>query len=350
MASASRGSYDELFGISSPNDAEVWAVGRYIDAESRDRTLAERWDGTGFEQVASPDPQPNDLLYGVGAVSATDVWAVGATFPSTKEVYSTLIEHWDGTTWSVVPSPTLPSGSGVLRAVAAESPDDVWAVGTLLSGVTDTQSATLVEQWNGTAWHVVPSPDPGHFGNALGSVAIVSPDDVWAVGSSYTTKFGTKNLVEHWDGAAWSVVPSPDVDIDDGLASVSAAGPADVWAVGDDFYNTSGGSQVLTLAEHFDGTRWTVVPTPSPTADNDLAAVQVVGAKDVWAVGGSGGPGPALVEHWDGTRWSVASEPYRHGNANYLFAASSGTAPGVWVAGSFGGSGNQTLVEHFCHG
>jgi hypothetical protein len=348
VSSLSRGSYDSLYGVSSLGSSDVWAVGRYVNSPGEDRTLIEHWGGRSFGQVPSPDPKPNDLLYGVDAVTSADVWAVGATFPATVDVSSTLIEHWNGTAWSAVPSPPLSSGSGTLGAVAGDSPDDIWAVGTLLSGVTDTQESTLAEHWDGSTWQVVPTPDPGRFGNALASVAVLSPDDVWAVGSYYYTEFGTKTLIEHWNGRAWQVVSSPDADIDDGLVSVSAVSASDIWAVGDYFNNTSTGSQVLTLAEHFDGTRWAVAATPSPDSDNDLLAVKAVSRKDVWAVGGSGGPAPALVEHWNGTAWQVAQEPYRHGNANYLYALSASRSPGVWATGSFGGSGSETLAEHFC--
>jgi hypothetical protein len=346
VRSQSRGSYDDLYGMSSLSNSDVWAVGRYINPKSRDQTLIEHLTGTSFGQVPSPDPQPNDLLHGVDAQATNNVWAVGATFPAAVEVFSTLIEHWNGTAWSVVPSPPLSSGSGLLAAVAGESPDDIWAVGTLLSGVTDTQGSTLAEHWNGSTWSVVPSPDPGRFGDSLDSVAVLSPDDVWAVGSYYNTKFGTKTLIEHWNGRAWHVVPSPDVDIDDGLVSVSAVSAGDVWAVGDYFEDTGSGSEVLTLAEHFDGTRWTVTGTPSPDLDNDLLAVQAVSRTDVWAVGGSGGSAAALVEHWNGAGWDVVQEPYRHGTANFLYALAASRSPGVWAAGSLGGS--QTLTLHFC--
>jgi hypothetical protein len=95
--------------------SDVWAVGRYINAESQDQTLIEHRAGESFGQVPSPDPKPNDLLYAVDALTPADVWAVGSTFPATVEVDSTLIEHWNGAAWSVVPSPRLSSGSGILR-------------------------------------------------------------------------------------------------------------------------------------------------------------------------------------------------------------------------------------------
>jgi hypothetical protein len=349
VSTSPTGTYDELLGVSALDNSDVWAVGRWIDRASHDQTLIEHWDGTSFARVHGAEPQPNDLLYGVDALSSDDVWAVGGTFPAKVEVYSTLIEQWNGTAWSVVPSPAPATGSGLLRAVAGDAPDDVWAVGTMLGGVTDTQSSTLVEHWDGGAWQVVPSPDPYKYGDWLSSLTVVSPTDVWAVGSGYATKFGTETLVEHWDGTQWSVVSSPDVGIDDGLSSISAVGPSDLWAVGDYFENTPNGSDVLTLAEHFDGAHWTVVPTPDPSATANLHAVQALSSDDVWAVGDADGQLPALVEHWNGTAWHVVPEPSRPGNVNFLFALSAGSSPGLWAVGSFnGGNGGLPLVEHFC--
>ena len=345
----SPGSYDDLLAVSALSNSDVWAVGRYITPGSKNQTLAEHWDGTSFRQVPSPDPAANDLLYGVDAVSPADVWTVGATFPATREVDATLIEHWDGSAWRVVPSPPLSSGSGLLRTVTGDSPGDLWAVGTALSGVTDTQAAPLAERWDGRAWQVLPAPDPSRFGSYLSSASVVSPGDVWAVGTSYVDSHGgTQTLIEHWNGARWSVVPSPSPGIDGALTSVSAVSGRDIWAVGRYFSNTGGGSLVVTLAEHFDGSRWTVVPTPSPDVHDSLAAVQAAGHADVWAVGGSSTPTAELVEHWDGTRWRVAAEPYRAGNANYLYALAGSRSPGVWVAGSFAGRNGETLAEHFC--
>ena len=346
VATPSRGSYDGLYGVSALNNNDVWAVGRYIGTNSADETLVEHWNGTRFRQVPSPDPQPNDVLLHVQAVSATDVWAVGKTWPATTEVFSPLVEHSAGGTWSAVPTPALRSGSGLLAGVAAASPDDVWAVGSQFSGPADATAATLAEHWDGTAWQVVSSPDPGRYDNYLDSVTVVSPRDVWAVGTSYTTPHGTVNLIEHWNGTRWSVVASPDAGIDDSLQSVSAVSATDVWAVGDYFEDTGSGSLVLTLTVHFDGKRWSIVASPSPTGDNSLAAVTAVAAGDAWAVGGSSGSAAGLVEHWNGTRWQVAAEPYRPGNANYLYAISARAAPGVWAAGSF--AGNKTLALHFC--
>ncbi len=345
VPTVSPGGYDELNGIAVAGSDDVWTVGRYVQKNGRDRDLIEQWTGSAFQQVPSPNPQPNDVLLGVTAVSPTDIWAVGETWSAKYEVFFPLAEHWDGQAWSVVSTADLASGSGSFSNVAAVSADDVWAVGTQFSGPGYGARSTLVEHWDGTSWQVVASPNPGN-GSYLSSVTTISTDDVWAVGSSYVKSKSTVTLTEHWDGSQWSVVQSPDVDIEDSLESVSAVDATDVWAVGDYFEDTSGGSLTFTLTEHFDGTRWSVVASPSPTDDNNLLAVTAVGSDDVWAVGGAAATQAALVEHWDGTQWNVAQEPYRHGSDNFLYAVDAGPAPGVWAAGTL--LNQQTLATHYC--
>src|SRR4051812_24761987 len=50
-------------------------------------------------------------------LSADDVWAVGWTKYFTMS--QTLIEHWDGVKWKVVPSPNTKLGSNILSGVIA---------------------------------------------------------------------------------------------------------------------------------------------------------------------------------------------------------------------------------------
>src|SRR5205823_6205371 len=88
--------------------------------------------------------------------------------------------HWNGSQWTVVPSPTVGAGSG-LSAVTAKSANDAWAAG----GYTDVSgqpSRSLVLHWDGAQWSVVPSPNMGSGDNYLRGLAAVSSSDVWAVG------------------------------------------------------------------------------------------------------------------------------------------------------------------------
>src|SRR5207249_767545 len=91
-------------GVATISANDVWAVGSYDDASSPEQTLVERWNGSSWEVVSSPNTgSASNHLYGVAAVSANDVWAVGYYDNGTTR--QTLIEHWDGSSWSIVPSP-----------------------------------------------------------------------------------------------------------------------------------------------------------------------------------------------------------------------------------------------------
>src|SRR6266851_991175 len=122
----------------------------------------------------SPGPSVNDLN-GVASISANDVWAVG-DFINAQDIPRTLIEHWNGTSWSVVTSPNGSKGSNFLFGVTAVSSTDVWAVGEF------NNTSTLTEHWNGHTWRVVSSPNGGTRDNVLNGVTAVSASDVWAVG------------------------------------------------------------------------------------------------------------------------------------------------------------------------
>ena len=157
-------------------------------------------------------------------LSATDIWGVGNTF--TKLGYPrTLTEHWNGSVWSRVASPNVLKGMNgdELSSVAAVSPQDVWAVG--YSSAAYDQA--LVEHWNGTRWSIVAAPDPAPEVRLLGVTAI-SATDIWAVGN-YASQSDSGSLIEHWDGSSWSVVPNPAKGI---LFSISAHTATDIWAAG----------------------------------------------------------------------------------------------------------------------
>ena len=111
-----------------------------------------------WQIIASPNGsrQVNEL-HGVSALAENDVWAVGVSYNTERTRGSTLIEHWNGSTWSVIPSPNPSSFVNQLNAVAAVSPNDVWAV-----GIAPTPTNTvLILHWNGATWRVAPNPTDG---------------------------------------------------------------------------------------------------------------------------------------------------------------------------------------------
>jgi hypothetical protein len=126
-----------------------------------------------------------------------------------------------------VPSPSGPAGDSSLLSVWARTAGDAWAVG-------EAADATLVEHWDGESWQIVPSPNGSKPSSALESVSGVGPNDVWAVGVSYDDiRVVYRTLTEHWDGTAWRVVPSPNPSSEyDFLQAVASVAGGSVWTAG----------------------------------------------------------------------------------------------------------------------
>src|SRR5579863_3086457 len=159
---------------------------------------------------------------------------------------------------------------------------------------------------------VVASPNVGSNQNYLNSVAVISLNDVWAVG---TTSSGT--LTEHWNGTQWSVVPSPSAGMYPNLYSVSAVATNDVWAVGND-----------GVIEHWNGQHWQLVS--SSNNGTALFGVTAISANDVWVVGSTGGTTQTFIEHWNGTQWSVVSHP---DYTSRLYAITAVGSNNAWTVG-----------------
>src|SRR5438046_2962396 len=203
---------------------------------------------------ASPSVgQDFNQLDGVAAVSADDVWAVGL-WRNQQLVYQTLIELYDGTSWTAVRSPNAGAGDNFLVKAAAISPSDIWAVGRFLQG---SFTRPLAEHFDGTAWHVVPTPTVSGAHTQFLGVAAVAPNDVWAVGLSQVPQVDPLVLTEHWNGTSWSIVQAPTPFASAMLFGVTAVASNDVWAVGSNQRNH------FPMAEHWDGHSWSVVATPS---------------------------------------------------------------------------------------
>src|SRR5207247_1192014 len=152
----------------------------------------------------------------------------------------------DGNAISVVPHPN-PGTFNRLYAVDAVSANDVWAVGEYASGV----SSTLALHWDGSAWSQVPTPNGGHGYNQLLGVTAIAATDGWAVG--FYDVFGAwKTLTTHYDGSSWQLVdspqPNPSLNVLNGVAAVSQD---EVLAVG-----TTGFA--ATLALRFHGGCWKI--------------------------------------------------------------------------------------------
>jgi hypothetical protein len=228
-------------GVTDISPTDAYAIGGHLG--SAHTGLVAHWDGTSWSRVTVPLPQNDNLASDLDAISAdgpNDVWIVGTFMDPISPTFfphETYSLHFNGSTWSIVPMPLV--GSSNVNAffhfdsIKANSPTDVWAVGA--QGVVDGNSSTLIEHFNGTSWSIVPSPSPGNNGNLTGVTTTNAANNVWAVGGDTIPGTTTvQTLTENWNGTAWSVVPSPDAGGTTTLLSGAATTPgaAIVQAVG----------------------------------------------------------------------------------------------------------------------
>jgi hypothetical protein len=329
---------------------------------------------SGWQIVASPNAVfPANGLVSVIALTATDAWAVGNAGSMTRTftadaidqqtVWEPLIEHWDGTQWSIVPGPHL-TGQAMLHGIAASSPDEVWAVGSLGNAATVEQTTAeqaLIEHWDGARWQVVPCPQTGARASRLADVIAFAATDVWAVGATtdLPTRDTSRTFVVHWNGQQWSVMPSPSPGMLQSLEGIAAVAPDDIWAVG--WVKMTSQSPEQTLIEHWDGKLWQVIQSPSPgLRENYLSKLAVISTNDIWAVGRcgdghfsarpSGGRllRTVLIEHWDGKLWSVITSPDLASEDSFLLGVAGVSPSDVWAVGiSSTGKTFGALLEHW---
>lgn len=350
--------YNSLDGVASVSPNDIWAVGTYCssgcDTDSEvDSTLIEHYNGTIWSVVPSPNVGSDfNTLSGVAALSTKNVWAVGFYFDTSTNRIQTLTEHYDGTQWSVVPSVNPGLANNYLYAVAAISPNDIWALGNYR--IVGGPFVVLAEHWNGSSWSVVSTPNPGLARDQLPAVTALAPNNVWAVGNACDTNdcftSAARTLVEHWDGSSWSVVPSPNAGAGPNFfSSVSAARPNDIWAVGD-YCADSDCNNHPPLIEHWNGTAWSVAS--GPNVEGVYWGVIAVSAKDVWAGGSTTSDGgntfTNLLSHYDGRSWSAVSVTSPGAFDNNLRALTAIGPNKVWVVGDYdNGDGYRTQVQHY---
>jgi hypothetical protein len=353
--------------VTCTSSTACWLAGSYYAGHNADHTFAERWDGTSWAIIPTANVPPtatNNLMWGVSCPSASDCWAVG--YYLSGVFFQTLIEHWDGASWTIVDSPNVNEINNVLYSVSCVSSSDCWALGHYFSpsNSVDNEGSfqTLIEHWDGTSWTIVDSPNYGvGFNNGLESVTCVSTSDCWGVGYYYANVPGShgeggpvtlQTLIEHWDGNAWTIAPSPNTSPSEFnfLFGVTCASASQCWAVGSRYNDIKD----QTLIERWDGTSWTIVSSPntSATADNDLSSVACPAAGQCWAVGSyfddASHVYQTLIERWDGTSWSIASSPNASNpHHNLLLTIACASDSQCWAVGIYIDRISRTLVERW---
>jgi hypothetical protein len=322
---------NNLNAISCVSATDCVAVG-YGSQAVNSLDLIQTWDGTSWTAAAAPSPPSNDTLNAVSCSSATFCVAVGyyQTSPST---FTSLIEQWDGVSWAVVPSPDPGTAADALYGVSCISSTHCVAVG--YSSDTSAPSVpvdqTLVETWDGVSWTQQASPNPGGATSQLKAVSCASATMCLAGGS---TANGLDSLVETWDGVSWTQQASlsPGAAQND-LAGVSCTSSTTCMVVGT--YTQSGGLTEFPLIEQWNGVSLTQQTGPAPWVVNSLSAVSCTSSSACIATGYSTdtfGNSYTLALAYNGTAWSTTN------SLNPAPVTSSGQAnafTGVWCTAPF---------------
>jgi hypothetical protein len=256
----------ELNGVACAPTGPCLAVGDQNFLANGDTTdFAERWDGTRWTEIPAAEPaNSTSLLLGVSCRIASDCTATGWWNPINTSDSFPLVNHWDGTRWTVVPSPHPASlNDSVLSGVSCPAAGNCVAVGDFFTQTPTTfLRDNLSELWNGTRWSRLPTPEPaGSSENQLGTLSCPAAGSCMAVGEDNSPAGPTVTLTEHWNGKAWSILPSPNPpNSGSELFGVSCLRLTLCVATG----ISATGQNIVTLAEVWQGGKWRIVPTPSP--------------------------------------------------------------------------------------
>lgn len=336
------GADNELLAVTALASDDAWAVGWSQDPGGPPYVklpLVQHFDGGAWSIVPSPRPAGavQTVLHAVSAASAGDVWAVGSSHDGTLPS-RTLIEHWDGVEWRIVPSPSPDTQLNELLGVAALSTGEAWAVGFRGGTHDETPLETLILRWDGADWAQVASPNLPGGANQLFGVIALAADDVWAVGFA-----GGAPLAMRWNGSAWSIVPvKPDAGLgSEWLTAIAGTSGDDLWAVGQGrgFFS----NRAAATLRHWDGVHWTQKVCRARSASNPpdgyegggpdsyFTGISAAASDDVWAVGVVGS-GPFLY-HWDGTAWTQVTHPRAFPDSAVVRGVATTSAGGAWAVG-----------------
>ena len=268
------------------------------------QALADQWDGTSWTATAPVSPSGSTSLSSVSCTSPTFCIAVG----NFGQQNAPLAEEWDGSEWSIQSTiPTTP-----LSSISCASPTFCMAVGFASSNATVTSGTA---EWNGTAWESVTAPSPGSGVNVLAGVSCLTSSWCVAVGEyassapppPYTS--ANDSLALSWDGTSWSVQPTPNAEpsIVNFPQSVSCSSTSRCLAVGNTkVVSMSGGIVPAANTYSWNGSTWSLVLVPNTSYPGTVSCPPNASCVATSPVPGSSPavPADAMVDSWDGTAWS----------------------------------------------
>jgi hypothetical protein len=339
---------DQFLAVSCPVSRMCVAVG--IAGLNGQQMLAERWNGSRWSvmNLAVPAGATGGGLTGVSCTSASACTAVGSY--GTPSGGGPVAERWNGHSWAIQPTPS-PGGGGIpFAGVSCASATSCTAVGYYDFGDVSFTDSTLVEHWDGTSWAIQPTPPAGDPGSDLTSVSCALASVCTAAGyflGQSDEGPGSAPLAMRWHGASWAIQPTPGAgnatgNDTTGLAGVSCPATNACTAVGE---NPNGTPLVL----RWDGTSWRSQAISGQFTKPPLTGVSCSSATACTAVGGVYAPSRGLAERWDGRTWSLQHLRLPAAASALAMTAVSCPSAATCTAVGFAATshGPLTLAEHW---
>jgi YD repeat-containing protein len=301
----------KLRDVSCSSETACTAVG-YAYVSGKYKTLVERYDGTSWSIQKSIEPSEGNgfrAMSSVSCASSTHCLAVG------EAAGKPFAEEWDGAKWTPVSIPG--SAEGFLEDVSCVSATSCMAVGHhgWWEWMGESwQSSTLAVSWDGSEWSEIETPEPSEellvSGATLSGVSCLTTSSCIAVGSfSAKGEAGAeeRTLAEIWDGSEWVIQSSTSPDVFSILAGISCTATTQCTAVGSARPVNKDTNNMVTLGERWVGSEWVTQATVSPEARTELNLTDVscTSATKCMAVGYNKFMGRTFAESWDGSAWKI---------------------------------------------
>jgi hypothetical protein len=252
---------------------------RSVDGGSTPEPVIAQWNGKKWHVDAVATVAGGGILTGVGCLSTTFCFAIGA---ERSEPSRPLLEHWDGTSWTVekaLKDPPDSEGSTQFEdfySMSCSTADVCVALGSLSDG-----AQTLAEVWNGLNWTA--TDIDGEFFSV-----VCDTDSCTAAGDESDGEMGSPEL-NLWTDTGLSIPQpmAPDPSVSEILLAGACASDDSCVVVGE------GNGE---FAESWDGNSWTYIPSPAGAiyGYEDMAcasATQCLYGTD---------------DEWTGTEWTTA--------------------------------------------
>ena len=325
-----------LFAVACPAHSACTAFG-LSDGSGTARTMAQRWNGTDWRIQRTPNltGAAASQFDGISCTSRSACIGVGVSGNQP------LAERWNGTAWKKQPLPSVPGA--FLNAVSCTSSSACIAVG-------GSASRNVAERWNGTRWTRLPIPTPvGAHGAGLGGISCTSASNCIAAGAYSSTSSQNGPVLpetEQWNGSTWTILTTPHAAqaIQTFPNNVSCTSPTACTIAGEQHFASG---VVHTVAERWNGSTWTIQPTPNPSGVQfaSFGGVDCTGPSDCLAVGFS--DKGTLAERWDGSTWTIDTIPNPPGGGQLNAVACALPSVCTAIGFTFTATGGMLLAERW---